>query len=149
MKVNNRTSEKGMTLLEIILAIAILAIIIIAVLNLFSFSLSSIFYAGDKTQTVGELEGIVTEIMDYANTSPFSSQGEVEAYLSGAPLNYNQKTSATVMDKDPGEDMNFYVGAEETLNGTTTVGYSVTLFKFHSGDKRSTKVTFFVIKGGF
>lgn len=147
MKKNNLKQNKGFTLIEIILAIAILSIILIAILNLFSFSLSSVFAAGDKSRTVADLDSIAQNIIEQANTSKFSTQNAIETYLTGT-LNYNLKTSSTVMTKDAGKDINCFVGARQLITGTTTYGYPVTIVKFVGSKNRSSKITFFIIEGG-
>jgi prepilin-type N-terminal cleavage/methylation domain-containing protein len=144
MKSKYLKNQKGMTLIEVILAIAILGIIMIGILNLFSFSMKSIYSAGNRTHTVADLESISDELI----ASEFSSKIEIENHLADV-MNFNEKTDKnSVAIKEIGEDINFYVSNSTVLEGTSTIGYVVTIVKFHSNGKQSSKITVFLVEGG-
>lgn len=137
----------GFTLIEIIIAIAILSIIIIAILNVFTFGLTSLFSAGDKSRTVAELDGIVQNVIEQLDTSYNSSQTDIENFLVNT-MNFNLKSGANVMIKDAGKDINCYVGPRQVIQGTNTYGYAVTFVKFYGSKQNTCKITIFITEGG-
>lgn len=70
----NLNNKKGITLIEIIIAIAILSIVVIVFLTVFSFGFKSIVTAGDRTSDMFEVQSNIENSLTqkYNGTTPAS-----------------------------------------------------------------------------
>lgn len=143
-------NQRGMTLIELIIAIAILGIISVTFLNMFGSGYTHIFRAGNRTKTIAELQAII----DKSHTQEFVDAAAIETYFNGNPDGRIFNKVANIGDIDTkiaGKDVNYHIGALETIvnSGTNVVdGYQVTIALFFNNGKDAVKVTTFVIKGG-
>ena len=135
-------SNKGVTLLEIIISLAILGIIITALVNAFSFGAINIFYSGQKSEELMNLQSIISQI----NSEDFSNKGDIESFLTAK--GYKQTSSESDLKNKTNDKMiNFYVSNEETKNNVK--GHTVSLLAFINEDgSRYSRLSTFVITGG-
>lgn len=68
-------NRKGLTLVEIIVALAILGIVAVSILTIFTGSYSTIFMMGRKTKAMNEtaqnyMDQIVTGVVEYSDVHP-------------------------------------------------------------------------------
>jgi prepilin-type N-terminal cleavage/methylation domain-containing protein len=116
-------SEKGLTLIEIIITMAIIAIIAVAVLSIFSTTFIQIVRAGNFTDAT------------------FKTQGEVEKLLTiKLPLNYTYTNPGMILTFPDGNSNGFKdtlgagrinsAGDKRTLD-TTVQGKKSTIVIFH------------------
>lgn len=137
---------QGMTLIEIIIALALLGIVVMALLNMFSFSYTTIFSAGFRSERVLEVQTIVDDLLVQNDTQRFATDVQIKTYLAGQ--GYNGVSTPSLLDAWSGtNDINYYVN--DTLQTKAfTEGYEVTILKFFDEGKQSVRITVFVIKGG-
>lgn len=137
-------SEKGMTLIEIIVAIAILGIIAIGILGMYKVAYSEIFIAGARTDNVMEVRTIADDLITQNGTQKFSSSTQISTYLNAK--GYHQANSLTDIKIKYTSLVNYFVSAESVRGGVT--GYEVTFLQFLNHDKNSVQLTTFIVKGG-
>lgn len=143
-------NNKGTTLIEIIVAMAIFGIISITFLNIFAGGYTSIFRAGLRTKAISELQLII----DNLNTDKYSDDAEIIAYFEGDP---NGKTCKQVSDmadlevKTVAFDVNYFIDSAESIvesDSLAVEGYQVTVLLFFNEGKDFVKATTVAVKGG-
>ena len=133
--------KKGMTLIEIVVAVAILGIIMVCLLTIFGSGFATIFKSGYRTNTTM----IVQSIVDDLNVQKFADNVAIKTYLNGK--GYNQVLNiSNLIVKVSGKDVNYYIGGLETI--ANTQGYQVTILMFFKNGHDFVKVTSFVIMEG-
>lgn len=92
---NNNAADKGMTLIELIIALAILGIITVAFLNGFTGAFTTILGMGHKTVAMAEAQTLMDQIYEAgtATEAYIESLGAVdtlfsEPYVTGDHLRY-------------------------------------------------------------
>ncbi len=137
--------KKGMTLIEIIVAIAILGIIVVGILGMYRLSFYEIFTAGSRTDNILEVRTIADDLIVQNTIQKFSSSTQIISYLSGK--GYHQSSDLTDIKIKYTSMVNYYIAAESVKSGV--LGYEVTILQFlDNSDKNSVQVTTFVVKGG-
>lgn len=137
--------KKGMTLIEIIVAIAILGIIVVGILGMYRLSFYEIFTAGSRTDNILEVRTIADDLIAQNNIQKFISSTQISAYLNAK--GYHQSSSLTDIKIKYTSMVNYYIGAESVKSGV--LGYEVTILQFlDNSDKNSVQITTFVVKGG-
>ena len=124
----NFKSNNGLTLIEIIIAMAILGIILISFLNMFGAGFSSIFEMGQKSDATSDLQCIMEIIYRDGNVDHLDflvTQSQVVGVA-----DYNDLFDVYVS----GPVTRFHVGAITLLSGETVE--QVTLLKFYQNGKR-------------
>ena len=138
-------SNKGMTLIEIIVAITILGIVVIGILGMYQLALSQIFTAGSRTEKVLDVQAIADDLIAENDIQKFNSSTEVSTYLSSK--GYHPVLSLSSIEvRAIGYDVNYYVSSETTSGGVS--GYEVTILKFTNNGRSSAEISTFIIKGG-
>ena len=134
--------RQGMTLIELILAIAILAILVVGFLSMFTFAYTNILSAGARSEEILEVQSIIDDM----NSRVFNNPGEIEAYL--ISKGYNNSGSMTSIETMNGSNsVNFYVNNTLQTKADTD-GYEVTILGFFRQGKNFVKITNFFIEGG-
>lgn len=137
--------NKGLTLIEIIISVAILGIIAIAVLNVFVFGYSEIFAAGFRTDKVHDVQLIVDQLNTDNDNQKFTTTSQISTYFTSK--GYNVVTDLNQLNIRNGNvDINCHVGSEITKGSIP--GFQVSILKFYKNGTRSVQLTTFVIKGG-
>lgn len=137
-----QTNTYGMTLIELILAMAILSIILIAFLNGFGQGVIYIFGAGEKTKANMQIQSIIDELAG----QKFKDYAAIDAYL-GTTKGYNKKNSLPdTVNYTTGKNVNYFIGSEETKNNV--LGYQTTIVVFVQNGNKYAKITVFIVKGG-
>ncbi|HBV97079.1 MAG: hypothetical protein JL50_12640 [Peptococcaceae bacterium BICA1-7] len=123
------SQNKGFTLVELLVSMAVLAILVVAFVNFFGWSITSIFESGQKTKDAvakadTKLQQLYYSMDDYESDSEYVSPGSVLTYK--------------------GRELNFCVEEATYLD---VAGYKVTVVVFYDNGERYVSMTDF-IKGG-
>lgn len=143
MKFINR--KKGLTLIEIIVAIAIFGIVAVIFMNMFSNGYVSIFNSGHRSNTTMDLKTIIDDLNEHAFADNASIVNNIANYLDGKGFKRITDLSKITI-KVSGYDVNYYIAPRETK--ANTPGYQVIILKFYNNGKSYVKATTFVIAGG-
>ncbi len=119
----SRRGQSGLTLIEIIVALAIMGILALSFLNVFSSGVVTIFNMGHKTRALAEAQGYIDAIY---------RSGEVTDASIGAILvsGYQKKANMTALLNDAynGTRIRYSV---ETLNVLGQINDKVTVLVFY------------------
>jgi prepilin-type N-terminal cleavage/methylation domain-containing protein len=116
-------NHKGLTFLEVVIAMAILSIISVAYLNLFTHGLTGIVAAGNRTDTVMSLQSIMSDL----NAQKFVSKSAIESYATSKGYTVT-------------------VGNEKTVAGVK--GFEVVMTGNIGNGTSKAQITTFCVKGG-
>lgn len=134
---NLKNIEKGFTLVEVILSMAILSIIAASFFAVFSTSFVSIFSSGDKSEAIS-LSAKNLEYL-YAN-QPFESGNALALYLDG-----NRVEDDSELFVYDGSDFNYLITEYTPVDGV--VGFRVRIVSFYQDGERYVKLTSFFRRG--
>lgn len=137
-------SEKGMTLVEIIVALTIFAILIIGVLSMYRLTSIQIYNSGVRTQKVQQARALVDDLVAYDDIQEFSSSADIQTYLSAKGYHLCS-ISDELKTKHVNAGINFFVSNE--CYKSNVLGYEVTFNVFLNGNDY-VSISAFVIKGG-
>jgi len=141
-------TKKGLTLVEIIVAIAILGIVFIAFQQIFYNGYFSVFTSGQRTRAIMDVQ----EIVDNVNTQSFSSDAAISNYLttqySDLLIISNQSNLYTYQNKT----VNCFIGSLTTMKDidgnpvlNDVYGYPVQFVLFFGKNTQKVQMTVFVI----
>lgn len=137
--------KKGMTLIEIIVALAILGIISIAFITMFGNSYSTIFKSGHRTNANMKLQSVADDLNVHKFDDDANIITNITTYMSGKGY-YKVTNVGNIATKVSG-DVNYYIQIPaQTISNTA--GYQVTILKFFNNGNDFVKVTTFIIPGG-
>ena len=141
-------NDKGLTLIEIILSIAILGIILTAFLSTSTFGVSNLFFSGQKSESVMDLQSAMDDLNahGFMTTSTESAQDYIINFLETKGYHY-VSDPAQIFIQSSDMHTNFYVSASEVKAGTR--GNSVTILKFTQNEKRTAQLSTFLPDRGF
>jgi prepilin-type N-terminal cleavage/methylation domain-containing protein len=130
-------SKIGLTLVELIVAIAILGIVFIAFQDIFYNGYRAIFSSGQRTQAMMDIQ----EIADDIGSQKFNYKSNLEAYITnkGILIVSNQNDAKVYQSSS----VNCFIGSLTKLNGVD--GYPVELILFFSNHSQYVQMTVFVI----
>lgn len=134
-------NKKGSTLVELIIAIAILGIIITSFLGMFSFGFNNITKAGIRTKAINKTQTIVEST--YAKK--FSNPSEIINFMDGQGYN-NITNISNIYIQSGGKDNYFVNNTIKTLNGTDC--YIITVVVFYDKGTKNANVTTAIPIGG-
>lgn len=100
---NINRKNKGFSLIEVIIAMAILGIILIAFLSTFSFGFIQIYSMGHKSQAVAEAQRIMDEIYYYGDQALVSGTAVIDGAYVAPDTNILYATpldGASLLDKN-------------------------------------------------
>jgi prepilin-type N-terminal cleavage/methylation domain-containing protein len=135
-------NKKGMTLIEIIVALAILGMVSVIFLTMFGNSYSTIFKSGHRTVANMELQSIADELN--LNSNIFVDDDDITDYMN--IKGYNKVANVGNIATNVSGDVNYYMQSVETISNTA--GYQVTILKLFNNGNDFVKVTTFIIPGG-
>jgi len=145
--------NKGFTLVEVIVSMAILALIATAFVPLFGFSFTNIFSYGERDKAMSVASDIMEEL--YA-TQPFSEESKIADFinddldledLDGNKIAGNEVDNENELrdDYDNKNVFNYLVKDNNMeINGTEINGYEVTIVVFYKNGERHVTLTSFV-----
>ncbi len=134
--------KSGFTLVEIIVAVAILGLLVSMFLSAFYSGATGVLFSGQKSRELMSLQSV----MDELNQKSFNDRGEIDTYLGTTKGFHSVADLNQVSVQVSGEQVNYYLSAEETKAGVK--GYSVTIVQFIDSGKRSAKLSTFIITRG-
>ncbi|MGE4354463.1 MAG: prepilin-type N-terminal cleavage/methylation domain-containing protein [Oscillospiraceae bacterium] len=136
-------NQKGLTLIEIIVSIAILGIIVAAMLSMSTFGMTNLFFSGQKSEVVMDLQSAVDDLnaQQFSTTESQNARDGIISYLQEKGYYYVSDLSQLSVQVS-GADTNFYVSESETK--AETAGYTVTILKFIQSGKRSAELSTFL-----
>lgn len=153
MKSGENMKKRGMTLIEVIISLAILAIIAVSFLSIFTSGFSLIFKFGRKSKTVMNSNEIMNMIYETAHGETFTTSDQVQTMVSnvldedGYTGKYEKSdTLAGLQTKSGSELIRYFVSPEESKS--SVAGYTVYLCFFQSDSGQSVILTSFITKGG-
>jgi len=136
--------NKGATLLEIIISMAILGIILTALINVFSFGSINIIHSGQKSEKLMDLQSIVDSLNSQDN---LDDKNDIVSYLKDTKGYKEASSLSNLTNKDSNDLIKFYVSNEETKYQSK--GHTVSLVSFINEDgSRYSRLSTFVITGG-
>lgn len=97
--------RKGLTLIEIIITIAIMAIIAVIILGVFNISIKNIFKSGQRTEKVLNLK---KDIDKEIRNNEVNKDGNNEITVSIPDIDFEKKIEGTFIDKYS-EDLKFKI----------------------------------------
>lgn len=138
-------NQRGLTLIEIIVSMAILAIILVVILGVFSFGFSNIAFSGQKSEELMNVQSVVDGLnaRDFMTTSTQTEHDAIVNYLSGLTgKTYHSVSDSTQVSVYAGYDVNFYVSPQETV--ADVYGNSVTVAAFTQNGERHAQLSTFL-----
>ena len=131
-------SKLGLTLIELIVAIAILGIVFIAFQDMFFSGFRTIFSSGQRTQAVMDVQNITDDL----NNQKFTDRSGLVTYLTGK--GYYVAASKADAQTYHSKSVNCYIdgATATTLNGVK--GYPVYIVQFFSNSKQQVPLTTFI-----
>lgn len=142
-----------MTLIEIVISLALLAIIAISLLSVFTTSFSWIFNYGRRSKSVMESNKIVDKIYETTTQKTYTVSSQIEDMINnllineGYSGNFEKSTTLSDLCKKTGSELiRYYVSSEETKSGVA--GFSVYICLFQPNSNQSVVLTTFITKGG-
>jgi len=143
MKILN--DKKGMTLIEIIVALAILGIISVTFLTMFGNGYSTVFKAGHRTDASMKLQSIADDLNVHIFVDDANIITNITNYMNGKGY-YKVTNVGNIATKVSG-DVNYYIQSPvQTIS--YAAGYQVTILKFFNNGNDFVKATIFIIPGG-
>jgi prepilin-type N-terminal cleavage/methylation domain-containing protein len=139
-------SDKGFTLVEVILAMAILGIIVVVFLNVFTSGAMTIFNAGHKSSSNVEAQAIIDRIYEETDSKIFATLStEIETILEEevGTGNYISYTSNISDFNEPYENnykiVRYYLKNETLLSGSSV---PVLVFRmYYKNGKKTVNIT--------
>ena len=130
------SGQKGMTLVEVLVSMAILVIIALAFILVYTTAFSNTYAFGKKNAAMA----LASEAMEALYAIEPAAEGTIAAKLSS--LNGNQVSSRDELYLETGHDFNYLIEPVATLNGATS-GHKVTIAEYDQAVKSHvTLVTF-------
>lgn len=120
--------KKGMTLVEIIVAIAVLAIVALVLLSIFTGAFSSILSMGKKTSAVARAQVIIDKVYETSPSTIASIQTQVETL--GADADPFGDPSIT------GDEIRYTVSTK-SIDGKNMTELTILVF-YQNGDRHIT-----------
>lgn len=153
-------NQRGLTLIEIIVSMAILSIILVVILGVFSFGFSNIAFSGQKSKELMNVQSIVDDLnaQDFMTTGIGSgtkpAHDYIVTYLSGlTDKTYHSVSDSTQVSVYAGYDVNFYVSPKEAIikgvdDSSSVNGNSVTIVAFTQNGERHAQLSTFLLDRG-
>lgn len=137
--------KRGMTLIEIIVALAILGIISVTFLTMFGNGYSTVFKSGHRTHANMELQSITDDL----NAHRFDDDVNIIKYITNYMnvKGYYKVINVGNIETKVSGDVNYYIETP-VQKISYTDGYRVTILKFFNNGNDFVKVTTFIIPGG-
>lgn len=160
-------NHKGMTLIEIIVAMAVLGIVAVSFLGIFSGSFINIMNFGRRSTAVMEANSMIDKVYERSLSTSLTSVTDVQSMVSGVisdylkskgisdadiPTYYKMASTITSLPTREGsESIRYFV--ELNNDGTIVTqsgiqGYPVYILVYYSNFKQSVTLKTFVVQGG-
>jgi len=148
--------NKGMTLIEVIVALAILGIISVSFLTLFSKGYTDIFKSGSRTNTTMKIQSMADYLNSKINNSTDDIDTNINNYLSNQysyakDVNYKKVTDIISLNTVESKiSLKYFIGSLGSVSSTTPniQEYPVTILWFINNSQSYVQITIFIIKGG-
>ncbi|NLX91073.1 MAG: prepilin-type N-terminal cleavage/methylation domain-containing protein [Firmicutes bacterium] len=125
----SKSAEQGLTLIEVIVAMAVLSLVVAAFTQLMGWSFTNIFYQGEKSKAIAAGTEKIEQLGHIINTSAAPEDGL---------QNDNEWVAQyeNLFDKNlPKERRFYYEKVNYSLNETPVNGYKVTVVVFYEDFK--------------
>jgi prepilin-type N-terminal cleavage/methylation domain-containing protein len=132
----NLKNKKGMTLVEVIIAFALLAIVVAAFVLIFSSTLVNILDFGSKSKTLAEANKALEAVYSIQDPDYALIDAELNS-MNGAKVT----DSAYLYIINDGYDFNYFI---ETTNNGVSNGFKVTIVGFYRGGEKFVDLLAFV-----
>lgn len=129
-------NKKGMTLVEIIIAFAVLAVLSSAFLLVFSSSLVNIINFGEKSKSLAAANQAMEAVYSIAEPTQELIEAELDARNGNKIIN-----SAYLYDYTDGNEFNYFI---ETIDNGVSTGFQVTIVHFYYGGEKFIDLESFV-----
>ncbi len=141
---NPLKSNKGITLVEIIIAIAILGIIMVGILGMFNIAVSEVFTSGSRSEQTMDIQKVIDELQT-ENDWEKLDQSEIIAFLN-AKSYYRVTDISQLKTFNAAYEGNYFVTQKTiTKDGYNVTGYDVTVLKFFKNGSRTAQLTTFIM----
>ena len=130
-------NKKGMTLVEVIIAFALLAIVVASFVLIFSSSLVNILDFGNKSSTVAEANKAFEAVFSIQEPSEVKIRTELNS------MNGAETDLANLYIMVPGKDFNYRIEPIDYGSSIGT-GYKVTIVGFYRGGEKFVDLQAFV-----
>ena len=143
--------NKGMTLIEVIVALAIFGIISVSFLTLFSQGYTDIFKSGFRTNTTMKIKSLVDCLNSKTINSTNDIDNDINDYLSGPYVNHKKVTDINSLSTvESGISLKYFIGSLVTVSSATAniQAYPVTIVWFVNNSQSNVKITIYMINGG-
>lgn len=149
-----RNESKGMTLIEVIVAIAVLGVLLVFIFNIYTRAIMNIEASGQRTEAVYKnAQLIMEEIHNHDSIGLVSSKSVLEGIITSVlsakynPAQYSSFNYDTPPTSSSGSVIIRYgVGAKTTVSGIN--GYPYTIMVFYKEGKQYVKLSSFIPEGG-
>lgn len=161
-------NNKGLTLIEIVIALAILGIILVSYVTIFSNSFISILLMGQKSQAVSDSQSIIEVAYDNIKniTGTYPNITDVNNAVQGSLTSGGYEAVGTLTNTPKFEDytsrpsdigesntnegkIRYSIEAQSFSGSLSDVrGYKITVLTFYSNYKKYVKITSFVPERG-
>lgn len=131
-------NNRGLTLVEIIVAIAILGMLVVGISGMLDLSVKQIFDSGNRTREAMVVQETADLLQAHNNSSTpswqFASKVEIEAFL--APYASN-----------PNYQISYQVGTEQTMGSGSELmkGWPVTISKTIPTSSKTVELSLFIV----
>ena len=136
-------NNKGLTLVELVISIAILGIIAISLFTLFTTGTAAIFSMGEKTQTAAEAQAIIDRIYEKTTENDLGLlENEINGILDEmiGNGNYTSEVGDFNAPYDDAPRVRYYLQQEILLSNQTVPKITMRIY-YRNGDRNVTITT--------
>ncbi|GAB6182081.1 hypothetical protein JCM14036_34000 [Desulfotomaculum defluvii] len=127
------SKNKGFTLVELLISMAVLTILIVAFTTFFSWNTTSIFETGERDKALANAENVLEEL--------FYKEDQEGYFTNGTYLEELELVPYEEVADYKNRDRNIFV---EPYSSETENGYSVTVVVFYQNGQRHVTISSFI-----
>ena len=136
-----QNSNKGMTLVEVLVAITILLILVIAFTNLIGWNFTNIFIMGEKSKAIAKAMEKIDQLKAIVGNA-VDSDGAIAA-MQNTDIGWVE--SEDLLDETTKECVFYFETKNEEVNGTMVNGCEVTVVVYYQDYKFHIKLDSFIL----